>query len=143
MRNICKRDSQGSSREMSRTFILCCAAWLIAVPGAVDRAGVSPAEGLAPSYAIAAGAHVPEAQVHEVTIHGFKFEPQALTVHVGDTIVWKNEDIVAHTVTAVDKSFDSGKIAPGSSWKLVVKRTGSFPYTCTPHPNMRGKIIVQ
>ena len=71
------------------------------------------------------------------------YQPDVVTAHVGDTVQWKNADIVPHTVTAEDKSFSSGAIAPGTIWKLVAKKAGTFPYSCTPHPNMHGKLIVQ
>jgi plastocyanin len=64
-------------------------------------------------------------------------------VKVGDTIEWKNADIVPHTVTAVDKSFDSDAIGTGRSWKSIVRTAGDFDYFCTLHPNMRAKLIVQ
>jgi plastocyanin len=87
-------------------------------------------------------AQEPAAQTHTVLISGFKYQPEVLTVNAGDTIVWKNNDIVPHTVTAADKSFNSGAIRPGSTWKFVAKKSGTFPYTCIPHPNMHGKLIV-
>ena len=85
--------------------------------------------------------HAP--QTHTVTIHNFAFHPAELTVDVGDTIVWKNMDIVSHTVTATDGSFDSDEIKPGKSWKLVAKKAGTFVYACSPHPNMRGTLTVK
>jgi plastocyanin len=86
---------------------------------------------------------VAAAETHQISISGFKYQPDVLTVHVGDTVEWKNADIVPHTVTAVDKSFNSGAIKPGATWKFVVKKAGSFAYVCTPHPNMHGKLIVE
>jgi plastocyanin len=86
----------------------------------------------------------PAAQKRQtVTIKDMKYEPPSLTVKKGSTVEWKNEDIVAHTVTAVDKSFDSHIIAPGGSWNFVARKVGSFDYICTLHPNMRAKLIVQ
>lgn len=85
--------------------------------------------------------HAP--QTRTVVIHNFAFHPAELTVNVGDTIVWKNTDIVSHTVTAVDGSFDSDEIKPGKSWKLVAKKAGTFAYACSPHPNMKGKFTVK
>jgi plastocyanin len=82
-------------------------------------------------------------ETHEVLIHGFRYQPAVMTVHVGDTVQWKNTDIVPHTVTAEDKRFSSGAIAPGATWKFVTKKAGTFPYSCTPHPNMHAKLIVQ
>ena len=74
---------------------------------------------------------------------GIKFQPDALTVAVGDSVEWKNNDIVPHNVVAADKSFNSGTIAPGGSWKFVAKKAGTFPYICTLHPNMKAKLVVQ
>lgn len=85
--------------------------------------------------------HAP--QTHMVVIHNFAFQPATLTVSVGDTIVWKNTDVVSHTVTAVDGSFDSDEIRPGKSWKLAAKKAGTFAYACSPHPNMQGKFTVK
>jgi uncharacterized membrane protein len=69
------------------------------------------------------------------------FSPLEQTVHLGDTVEWKNEDIVAHTATADDGSFDSGLIQPGHSWKMTMKAAQSIAYHCTPHPNMKAKLI--
>jgi len=82
-------------------------------------------------------------QTHTVVIHNFAFQPPELTVNVGDTIVWKNTDIVSHTVTAKDGSFDSDEIEPGKSWQLVVKKVGTFSYSCSPHPNMHATLTVK
>lgn len=83
------------------------------------------------------------AQTHTVVIHNFAFHPAELTVKVGDTVVWKNTDMVSHTATAADGSFDSDEIKPGKSWKLVAKKAGDFDYECSPHPNMHGKLTVK
>jgi uncharacterized membrane protein len=72
---------------------------------------------------------------------GIRFQPAELTVHPGETVEFKNEDIVAHTVTADDGSFDSGLIQPGSSWKMTVQKTGTLAYHCTPHPNMKATLV--
>jgi plastocyanin len=85
--------------------------------------------------------HAP--RTHTVMIHNFAFQPADLTVMVGDTVVWKNTDIVSHTVTAADGSFDSDEIKPGKSWKFVAKKAGTFMYGCSPHPNMHGTLTVK
>ena len=82
-------------------------------------------------------------QVHTIAIHNFHFEPETVTVEVGDKIEWKNEDIVPHTVTADDKSFASGSIRPKRSWTFVPRKPGLFSYSCTPHPNMKGLLVVK
>jgi plastocyanin len=79
---------------------------------------------------------------HTVTIEGMQFNPQELTVHRGDHIVWVNKDLFPHTVTA-DKVFDSGSIATSASWSYVAAKSGEYAYGCTFHPTMKGKITVQ
>lgn len=98
------------------------------------------------SWGAQAAVQTPTTKSHAVLIKGFKYQPDVLTVNVGDTVEWTNGDIVPHTVTAVDKndkSFNSGSIAPGATWKFVAKKAGTFNYGCTPHPNMKAKLVVR
>jgi plastocyanin len=82
-----------------------------------------------------------------VVIREFKFEPATVTVHIGDTVEWKNDDIVPHSATAerAEKkpAFDSCIIRKGAAWRYIAREKGTYKYTCTFHPNMKGKLIVQ
>ena len=82
-----------------------------------------------------------------VVIRDFKFEPATVTVDAGDTVEWKNDDSVPHTATADGEgqkpAFDSGTIQTGAAWRFVARNKGTYNYTCTLHPNMEGKLIVQ
>jgi len=91
--------------------------------------------------AFAAGS-APAPHVHTVLIQGFHFQPDTLTIPVGDTVEWKNADIVAHTVTADDQTFHSPLIQPNHSWKMVATKPGAHSYFCSPHPNMKGKLVI-
>jgi plastocyanin len=82
-------------------------------------------------------------RTHTVTIRGMNYLPPTLTVDVGDTVVWKNEDMVPHTVTDRGKSFESRSIVSGASWSYVANKKGTYSYYCTFHPNMNGKLIVR
>ena len=82
-------------------------------------------------------------RTHTVAMRGMNYVPPSLTVNVGDTVVWKNEDTVPHTATDRGKSFDSGSIVSGASWSYVVKKKGTYSYYCTFHPTMNGKLIVR
>ena len=84
-------------------------------------------------------------QTHTVVVREIKFQPAVLTVKVGDTVEWRNDDIVPHTATstAQPKKFDSGILPVGSSWKYVVTKRGTYFYTCTLHPNMKAELIVR
>lgn len=96
------------------------------------------------SAAAAAGPDkAPAAAVHTVVIENLQFNPAQLTVHRGERIVWVNKDLFPHTVTADGKAFDSGSIAASASWRYVAAKSGSFTYTCTFHPTMKGQITVQ
>jgi plastocyanin len=66
-------------------------------------------------------------------------------VHVqrGDSIVFKNDDFLPHTATALPAGgFDSGMIKPGESRTLADPVLESTHYHCTYHPTMEGEIVV-
>jgi plastocyanin len=79
---------------------------------------------------------------HTVTIDSASFSPANLVVSAGDSIVWVNKDILAHTATSEKGGFDSKVIEPGKSWKYVAKKKGDFAYTCSFHP-MNGRLVVR
>ena len=82
------------------------------------------------------------APANQVMIQNMAFTPPSLTVPMGTTVTWTNKDMVQHTATADDKSFDSGQLAPGASFSFTFTKAGTFTYKCTIHPNMMGTIIV-
>ncbi|HUF04093.1 MAG TPA: cupredoxin family copper-binding protein [Aridibacter sp.] len=90
----------------------------------------------------AAGAEAASApRTHIVRISRSAFSPASLTVNAGDTVEWRNEDVVPHTATG--KAFDSGRLNAGQTWRFKARAKGSFPYICTYHPSMRGSIRVK
>ena len=98
--------------------------------------------GLAVLACIAGEAAAKPATV-QVAIENMKYSPAEATAKVGDTVVWTNKDVVAHTVTAQSASFDSKIIPPGATWKYVVRKKGDFSYHCTYHQPMTGRLIVR
>ena len=66
-----------------------------------------------------------------------------ITVKAGETVVWVNKDIVVHTATATDKSWDSGEIAAKSRGITIARRKGEQDFICLLHPSMKGKLIVR
>jgi plastocyanin len=70
------------------------------------------------------------------------YEPTEVSVKVGQVVKWKNEGAEAHTVTAEDKSFDSGSMAPGAEFQFTFSKPGTFTYSCTPHPWAKGTVKV-
>ena len=79
---------------------------------------------------------------HVVVIEGMRFVPETLMLHRGDTVVWRNRDLVPHTVTAAGV-LDSGSLAAQASWRRVITRTGKLRYVCTFHPSMTATLEVR
>ena len=71
------------------------------------------------------------------------FLPRKLEIDAGTTVAWKNDDPLDHSVTAVDKSFDSGLIKSGATWRRTFPLPGTYHLTCTPHPYMRITVVVK
>lgn len=79
-----------------------------------------------------------------VRIDNFTFGPAVLTVKAGATVVWTNGDDVPHTVVAADHvSFRSKVLDTDQSFAFTFTRPGEYPYFCSLHPHMTGKVIVQ
>jgi plastocyanin len=78
-----------------------------------------------------------------VEIVDFSYKPADLTVAKGTTVEFTNEDSTAHTATAKGGAFDSGTIQPGKSSQVTLDQTGTFTYTCSFHPFMKGTVTVE
>ena len=79
-----------------------------------------------------------------IVIDKFAYQPVVLTVVRGARVTVINEDPIAHTLTAKDKSFDSGTIAGGERGRFTApSRPGSYPYICAFHEYMTGTLIVK
>lgn len=78
-----------------------------------------------------------------VTIDGFAYGPDMVTVAAGTTVTWTNNDTAPHTVTSTDGSFDSGNIAPGETFTYTFTSAGTFDYICNYHPNMTATVVVE
>lgn len=72
-----------------------------------------------------------------------RFQPESLEVAAGDTVVWRNQDIVPHTSTALDGGWASGDLAPDSSWRAALHAPGTHAYRCDYHPTMTGSVRVR
>ena len=77
-----------------------------------------------------------------ITIHQMQFDPAEINVKAGDTVVWKNDDIVTHNVTEENaKEWSSPALTRGQTWKMVVNKSAT--YYCSFHPIMKGKLILK
>ncbi len=78
-----------------------------------------------------------------IEIKNFAFNPSTITIPKGTTVIWTQNDGVAHTVTSsVGKGFDSGTLNPGDPFRWTFNDAGTFSYVCSFHINMKGTIIV-
>jgi plastocyanin len=79
----------------------------------------------------------------KVNIKDNSFMPSTLTVPVGATVEWHNQDAVQHTVTSDQGLFDSGVLMPGKKFTFKFNAPGSFGYHCSIHQGMQGTITVK
>jgi YVTN family beta-propeller protein len=79
----------------------------------------------------------------KVSIAGFAFGPQTVTVKIGERVTWTNNDGAAHTVTFKDGSTSSKSLSPGDAFTRTFDRAGTYAYACSFHPYMTGTVIVQ
>ena len=82
-----------------------------------------------------------------VSIKAFKFTPDALTVPIGSTVTWVNDEDSLHTVTAGTPDertglFDSGEIDTGESLEFTFDEPGTYAYFCDRHEFMTGAVEV-
>ncbi|MBO0875893.1 MAG: cupredoxin domain-containing protein [Pseudonocardia sp.] len=82
-------------------------------------------------------------QPDTIVIKDFSFQPGGVVVTPGATITVINNGVTAHTVTAIDKEFDSGVVNPSSRTTITAPTTpGKYLYLCMFHQYMRGFVSV-
>lgn len=78
-----------------------------------------------------------------VLIQGFRYSPGTLTVKQGTKVIWTNQDSSPHTVTS--SAFDSGTMQEDFSYTLDTRyeEKGAYDYSCSFHPYMKGKLVIE
>jgi len=76
-----------------------------------------------------------------VSINDFYFDPPAITISPGTTIIWQNRGDVAHTVS-ITGVVSSGDIGPGEIFTHTFSTKGTFPYQCAYYPDMQASVTV-
>jgi plastocyanin len=120
--------------EISRRrtdWVFCLAAWVMT---ALICFQVNP-PGVAAAPAAAGKA--------EVKIDNFNFSPVALTVKAGTQITWTNGDDIPHTVVSDGQAFKSKVLGSGEKFTFTAAKPGTYSYSCSIHPNMTGKLVVE
>jgi plastocyanin len=85
----------------------------------------------------------PPVTTAEVKIDNFSFGPGTITVTAGATVTWTNRDDIPHTVVSTDGVFKSKVMDTDEKFSYTFTKPGSFPYFCSIHPKMTGKVMVQ
>ena len=78
-----------------------------------------------------------------VEIDNFAFAPADLTVIAGTTVTWKNEDDSPHRIGDKNGTFKSAALDTDDTFSHTFAAPGEYPYICTIHPYMVGKIIAK
>jgi len=79
----------------------------------------------------------------EVRIKDYKFLPEKVTVNAGETVKWVNDEKRAsHSIVFPQEKIESERLLGGDSWQRKFERPGTYPYTCEPHPEMKGVVEV-
>lgn len=128
-------DSNGLNRILRVLATLLLLSFLVTGCGKSNDYGSNPGGGTPPP------GNTPS---HLVTMANFTFSPSSMTVAVGDTVTWRNDDNVGHTVTSdTGTELNSPLLGNGQSYQHVFGTAGTFPYHCSVHTTMTGTIIVQ
>jgi plastocyanin len=85
----------------------------------------------------------PSATNAEVKIDNFVFGPETITVPVGATVTWTNKDDIPHTSVSTEGVFKSKVLDTNEKFSYTFDKAGTYPYYCTIHPKMTGKVVVQ
>jgi plastocyanin len=98
---------------------------------------------VAQQKSLVASAQEKSASTAEVKIDNFVFGPAAMTVPVGTTVTWTNRDDIPHTVVSTEKVFKSKVLDTDEKFSFTFTKPGEYPYFCSIHPKMTGKVVVQ
>ncbi|MEK7641089.1 MAG: cupredoxin family copper-binding protein [Patescibacteria group bacterium] len=127
----------------------------ITIPPPAPAAKSAPKTSVAPQYSAPAPAAQPASQPAGqvtippftssilVSIKGFSYVSESVSVKRGTKVTWTNFDQAGHTVTSDTGLFASKILSQGKSFEYVFTQPGTYTYHCAPHPSMKGEIIVQ
>ena len=80
--------------------------------------------------------------LEKINISGFKFVDNEISINVGTSIIWTNNDTSMHTATSIDSKFDSGYLYENQTYEFKFLNAGIYTYRCSLHSGMIGKINV-
>jgi plastocyanin len=114
---------------------------LVALPGCSSGTSSSGGSGGTSSGGGSTGGST-AAGATAVTIANFAFSPASVTIKVGDSVTWTNNDSATHAVVG-DGGISSGDLTQGKTYTKKFDTAGSFAYRCSIHPSMTGTVVVK
>jgi plastocyanin len=124
---------------------ICLLSFLLACNNQSEQSGTSSPDNTMDSTQIdttvSTAPPIQNEHIQTIEISKMKFNPEELTIHAGDTVVWINNDMTNHCITEVNKGWTSSTVAPGQSFKKAI--TKNTEYYCAIHMVMKGKIQVE
>jgi plastocyanin len=81
--------------------------------------------------------------LNEIVLSGQRYTPDSITVPLGTTLSWVNNDAVNYSVTSDSLFFDSGKMGKGNTFQYTFTKSGTYTYNSKYQPGMKGTVIVQ
>jgi len=78
-----------------------------------------------------------------ITVQGFAFRPAELSVGVGTTVRWTNQDGTPHQVESDDGTLAGPVMRTGATFSFTFTTAGRVTYHCAIHPSMNGVVVVQ
>jgi plastocyanin len=128
-------DTAAADQKVAETSVPAPPAAMPVMPPAAKPAETKPASPKpAPSRRVAT--------TRRTTIKNISYMQPRITIAVGTTIEWTNADPLPHSVTAADRSFNSGLIQPGKTYRHTFTKAGTYNFYCMPHPFMKGVVVV-
>ncbi len=124
---------------------VCLALLLAACGGGDDTAGqpnADPTMGGEAAEDSSGGGSTAEG-TREVVMKNFKFEPNELTVKVGQSVTWRNEDTAKHDAFSEESGLDTNDIGEGGEVTFQPDEPGTINYICSIHPQMKGTLTVE
>lgn len=140
------REQLGNGATWNNRFALMLAVGLIALLAvSCSSSKVSPN---AAASVHASSKPAPPPPTVTITVHPAGFDPPAVTTTVEGNIIWTQGDAKAHTITSGDPGkpdgkFESGPLAKGSSFTLVLHTAGTYHYFDKNYPTLSGQIVVR
>ena len=81
--------------------------------------------------------------IQEISISNFAFSPASVTLKVGTTVTWTNQDSAPHTIVSDTGEWRSPRLGQGDTFSFTFDKAGTFPYHCGVHSSMTGTITVE